>query len=171
MNCELKERKHIRLKTFDYSNDGDYFVTICTHNRRCFLSKITYCEETNISKNELTPFGRIAEEELISLKKRYPFIDIDIYCIMPNHIHFIICFNNNNNKKSTLPKIIGAYKSLVTRRCKSINDIQSVFQRSFYERIIRNDNEYYEFSVYTENNPLKWGFDELNPDFLKKSGE
>ena len=89
---ELPKRKHPRLDNYDYSSAGAYFVTICTQNRRCVLSRIVGrglapAETTGV---EYTSFGEIAEKQLFLLKDRYPYLAVDKYVIMPNHIHVIM---------------------------------------------------------------------------------
>ena len=92
---ELPKRKHPRLSSYDYSSVGAYFVTICTQNRRCILSHIVGrglapAETIGI---EYTTFGKIAEKQLFLLEDRYPYLVIDRYIIMPNHIHAIMVLN------------------------------------------------------------------------------
>ena len=92
---ELPKRKHPRLDNYDYSSTGAYFVTICTYNRRCVLSRIVGrglapAETTTI---EYTSLGEIAEKQLFLLADRYPYLTIDQYVIMPNHIHTIMILN------------------------------------------------------------------------------
>ena len=89
---ELPKRKHPRLDNYDYSSTGAYFVTICTQNRRCVLSRIVGrglapAETTAI---EYTSLGEIAEKQLFLLADRYPYLTIDQYVIMPNHIHAVL---------------------------------------------------------------------------------
>ncbi|MBQ7226797.1 MAG: hypothetical protein IJX05_00170, partial [Clostridia bacterium] len=87
---DLPKRKPTRLKNFDYSTTGAYFITICTHNRIELLSKIIVGQGLAPAENKLTRLGEIAEEQLLQLEKRYPFIRIENYVIMPNHIHIIM---------------------------------------------------------------------------------
>ena len=85
----MPERKHTRLKAYDYSTSGAYFVTICTQNRRCLLSRIV---GRGLAPAEIqyTEYGRIAANQLLLLEQRYPSLKIDRYVIMPNHIHAIL---------------------------------------------------------------------------------
>ena len=97
MENKLPKRKHPRLNNFDYGANGAYFVTICTQNRRCVLSRIVVgrglapAEENGI---EYTTLGRIAEQQLLLLQERYPRLTIGQYVIMPNHIHAIFILND-----------------------------------------------------------------------------
>ena len=88
MDYCLPKRKHPRLANYDYSAAGAYYITICTHNRRCLLSHILDLD-VDPAKTQYTLYGKIAKEQLLLLEKRYPFLKIDQYVIMPNHIHAI----------------------------------------------------------------------------------
>ena len=269
---KLPIRKHPRLKDFDYSSEGAYFITICTHERRCVFSRIVGqglapAEEHRV---EYTQFGKIAERQLLSLEKRYPYIKIDKYVIMPNHIHAIFVLGEkaageelrptiiqesdlngnvmaagasprptiiqegdlNGNViaagaelrptiihqsdpngsvitagasprptiiqegdlngsvtaagasprptiiqegdingsviaagaelRPTIIDIVCAYKSLTAIDCnKNGFKGEKLFQSSFYEHVIRNEQEYYEILEYIYENPMKWQFDKL----------
>ncbi len=170
----LPKRKHPRLTDFDYSAEGVYFVTICTQNKRCLLSNIvgrgfTPAEEYEHlgsvrSVVELTPYGKIAEEQLFLLEERFLGLAVDEYVIMPNHIHVIFAINTETagvNPRPTVMDIVCAYKSLTTRECKKIKPIKKLFQTSFYEHIIRNEKDYNETVAYISGNPDKWLFDKL----------
>ena len=89
MENSFPKRKHPRLKNYDYSTVGAYYITICTHNRRCLLSHIVG-HGLSSAETQYTAYGRIAEEQLLLLEKRYPSLKMDQYVIMPNHIHIII---------------------------------------------------------------------------------
>ncbi len=86
---ELSQRKHPRLNNYNYSSVGAYYITICTQNRRCLLSHIVG-RGLAPAVPELTKYGKVAEEELLNIEIRYPFVKIDKYVIMPNHIHLIL---------------------------------------------------------------------------------
>ena len=163
---ELPKRKHPRLDSYDYSSAGAYFVTICTQNRRCVLSRIVgrglAPAETN--GTEYTLFGEIAKKQLSLLEERYPFLAVDQYVIMPNHIHAILILNGDAAGASPHPTImdaICAYKSLTTRECKKIGLIEKLFQTSFYEHVIRGREDYEEIVKYIHENPTRWYYDEL----------
>ena len=102
---ELPKRKHPRLDNYDYSSAGAYFVTICTQNRRCVLSSIVgrglAPAETTVI--EYTYLGEIAEKQLFLLADRYPYLTIDQYVIMPNHIHAIMILNGETAGASPRP--------------------------------------------------------------------
>ena len=156
------QRKHPRLKNYDYSSAGAYFITICTNNRRCVLSQIT---DRELAPNK-TVFGEIAEQQLLLLQEKYPHLYLDHYVIMPNHIHAILILKNleetaGASPRPTIMDIVCAYKSLTTRECKNHGFSDKLFQSSFFEHVIR-DKEDYEIHVkYIHENPLRWYFDEL----------
>ena len=163
---ELPKRKHPRLDHYDYSAAGAYFVTICTQNRRCVLSRIVGrgLAPAEIDGLEYTVFGRIAEEQLLLLEACYPCLSVDRYVIMPNHIHIVLILDGNAAGASPRPTImdaICAYKSLTTRECKKAGMTEKLFQTSFYEHIIRGREDYEEIIKYIYENPMRWRYDEL----------
>ncbi len=167
------KRKQIRLQQYDYSNSGAYFVTICTHNRECFFGEI------NNKKIKYSEFGKIAYSEIENTQIKYENngIQFENYIVMPNHIHMIITINsltyetktNEFSKpiKNSLATIIGNYKSAVTRKINRLikTDIDSnfhnIWQRGYYEHIIRNEKSYQEISEYIDNNVFLWKEDSL----------
>jgi len=162
---ELPQRKHSRLKQYDYSSNGAYFVTICVKNRRRVLSRIVgrglAPAETTV---EYTMFGKIAEEQLLLLENRYSCLLVDRYVIMPNHIHVIFIFEKEAEEikqSPTLMDIVCAFKSLTTRKCKSMGLGYNLFQTSFYEHIIRDRDDYEAKVKYICENPARWDCDTL----------
>ena len=162
----LPKRKHARLKHYDYSTTGAYFVTICTKNKRPMLSAIV--GRGLAPAVELTPLGKIAEEQIFLLEERFPFIIIDDYVIMPNHIHAIIILKNQAagaSPRPTLTDIICAYKSLTTRECKKVATAElELFQTSFYEHVIRNKHDHDAIVKYIYENPMNWAYDKHYQD-------
>ena len=161
MENGLPRRKHPRLTHYDYSTAGAYFVTMCTQNRRCLLSRVV---GRGLAPAEIqyTAYGKIAEEQLFCLEERYPSVRIDQYVIMPNHIHAILLLEAAGaSPRPTLTDIICAYKSLTTRECKKINPVDKVFQTSFHEHVIRGRKDYEEIVEYISENPKKWELDKL----------
>lgn len=158
----MPKRKHPRLKCYDYGTAGAYFITICTQNRRCLLSRIVG-RELAPAEIQYTKFGQIAQKQLFMLEQRYSSLKIDQYVIMPNHIHMILLLNEptEGTRRPTITDIICAYKSLTTRECKKVHPIDKVFQTSFYEHVIRGREDYDEISEYIVNNPKQWELDSL----------
>ena len=165
-NNELPERKHPRLDNYNYSSAGAYFVTICTQNRHCILSRIVGRGLAPADTNEIeyTLYGKIAEEQLLMLEERYENLAVDQYVIMPNHIHAIFVLSDDAagaSPRPTIMDVVCAYKSLTTRKCKSNGFDGKLFQTSFYEHIIRCRDDYKEISKYIYENPVRWCYDEL----------
>ncbi len=162
MKNSLPKRKHPRLDHYDYSTAGAYFITICTHKRRCLLSRIV---GRGLAPAEIqyTAYGQIAQEQLVLLEQRYPSLQIDQYVIMPNHIHAILLLEETAgaSPRPTIMDIVCAYKSLTTRQCKKVQPIDRLFQTSFYEHVIRNREDYNEVAEYIVNNPKQWELDIL----------
>jgi len=219
-------RRSIRLKGYDYSQAGLYFITICCQNRICRFGEIENGEMI------LNDFGKIAHDEWLKLPERYPKMFVDVFQIMPNHFHGIIVLENDavavnpvgatlavaldtknelsdpknetpNTKNelsdsetgafsvragaspaptavvmtattpataihipNTVGNIIGAYKSLVANQCLKICKLQDeymgeLWQRNYYEYIIRNDNSYQRIAKYIIHNPINWGNDKF----------
>lgn len=173
-------RKHPRLKNYDYSSNGYYFVTVCSENMSYVFSSINRNAGCELASNDreytdtvvsLSDVGLIAEQQLLDLESRFGFVKIDKYVIMPNHIHAIIILDGQTagasrsagaSPRPTLMDIICAYKSLTTRICnKSQNRLgRKLFQTSFYEEIIRNEKAYQRIWEYIAENPRKWQNDE-----------
>jgi len=165
---KYRKRKIIRLHKYDYSRNGYYFITICTLNRICYFGDII----NNIMI--LSKTGQIILSQLLWLEKQYQYIKIDTYSIMPNHVHVIIKIDNLFcrggsrpaptviQKIKPIPEIIGAFK---TTSCKLIRQTEYkyfIWQRSFYDRIIRNDIELNAIREYIKNNPRNWETDRNN---------
>ena len=173
-NPEIHKRKSIRLKDYDYSKEGMYFITICTHNREHLFGEIIY------GKMILNNAGEIVKSELLKTNEIRKNVKIDNWVIMPNHIHFLIeilggfpsgkplqnnnlknvgvlpLANPNKLKANTIGSIVNQIKSKVTKEVRKETEIFNVWQRNYYENIIRNDEIYIKVSEYIENNPLKW---------------
>ena len=163
MKMDLPRRKNIRLKGYDYSSDGFYFITICSQNRRKILSEIV---GQGLAPAEciLTNIGKIAGEQLLALESRYPTIKVHKYVIMPNHIHAIIAIDNTAagaSPRPTLSDVICAYKSTTSRLCKIAGYKEKLFQNSFYDHIIRGESDYREIWEYIDCNIEKWKYDAL----------
>lgn len=166
-------RRSIRIKEYDYSKEGMYFITICTQDRKKILSQIDIVNEDKINncrgrscacpEIKMYLFGKIVEEQILNINDMYSNIMVDKYVIMPNHIHMIIDIRAGTRPAPTLNDIIRDFKSITT--LKYIKHIKKKFdkriwQRNYYEHIIRNEKEYWQICEYIENNPLKWKFDQ-----------
>ena len=167
-------RKPIRLKKYDYSTAGYYYVTICTYNRKELFG---YIKDNRMVLNE---YGKITEKTWKEIPNHYPNVELDEYIIMPNHIHGVIIINNPvgdgharpvNRNNNNLSIIIGSYKSTVTKRINQLNNNSFKWQRFFYDHIIRNDKSLDKIREYISNNPLKWDDDENNTKSNKLTGQ
>ena len=169
-------RRSIRLKGYDYSQAGYYFVTICCYQRQRLFGKIVN------GAMQLNQYDEIVAETYQWLSLRYPYVHLDEWIIMPNHFHGIIVLTDKPRrggsgtaptqtiapepKRKPLGRLIGAFKTVST---KQINIIRSapgtpVWQRNYYEHIIRNENALNNIRQYIINNPLSWHVDQLHPD-------
>ena len=155
-------RKRNRLKNFDYSQGGCYFVTICTNNR------VSYFGEIKNGEMILNKFGKIVNEQWFWLQKQYDYVFLDVQIVMPNHFHGIIAINNpigdigirsSDTKIKSLSSLIGAFKTTSAKLIRNNGLVDFKWQKSFYDRIIRNEKEYYNIQGYIFENPKRWEFD------------
>ena len=162
---DLPERKQIRLKEYDYSTDGAYFVTVCTKDKKHILSKIGVGGGIpDAPYIELTEKGEIVREQFEIMNHLYEDINVNHYVIMPNHIHFIIeikkCDGTSGRpsptrSNSAVSKYVGTFKRFTNRKCGI-----ELWQRSYYDHIIRNESDLIEKQKYILSNPYKWVEDE-----------
>ena len=162
---DFPKRKNIRLKNYDYSEPGAYFITICTDKRRKILSKIVGGDVLDAPHVELMEYGRVADKYINQLNCHYENISVEQYVVMPNHIHLILFVRQDGASRtspptvkqhSIVPAFVSAFKRFCNKECG-----ESIWQRGFYDHIIRNKHDYEEISKYIYENPLKWQFDEL----------
>ena len=142
---DLPIRKSPRIPGYDYSSANYYFITICTHEKRCIFGK----------PGALNWIGQCAEENLHMISKLHPNIRIDKYVIMPNHIH-VIFDSQDVKEKENLAVVIGQYKMSVTKKIREKKPEFQVWQRSFHDHVIRNQSGYEKIWLYIEGNPSKW---------------
>ncbi len=154
-------RKLPRLQEYDYSTPGAYFVTICSHNKNCIFGTIVPGHNIGEAHMQLSPVGKIARQCLLDIESHYDNIKIDNWVIMPNHIHMLIRIEERINPfptiKFDISNVIGKYKAAVTR-CVGNAFMHSgkIWQSSFYDHIIRNDEDYKSIWTYISGNPSKW---------------
>jgi REP element-mobilizing transposase RayT len=157
---ELPTRKAMRCKDYDYSQQGMYYVTICLKQRILFFGTV------NKGVICLNKYGKIAEQQLMALTKKFSNADINEYIIMPDHVHAIVQIKNPyealesniTRRNMLLPKIIGFYKMNVAKQINLAKSSQglSLWQHSYFEHIIRSEQELYKIKEYILNNPAKW---------------
>lgn len=157
-NKAIHNRQSIRLKGFDYSQEGHYFITICTQGQQPLFGEIIMKEMV------MNQIGKIVNDQWFQLPARFKGIQLDTFVVMPNHIHGIITILESLPDQ-TIGKIIGAYKSLAANEyiklCKANSlPVEKLWQRNYYEHIIRDEEDYSRIVEYIENNPLKWNEDQ-----------
>ena len=138
------KRKSPRIANYDYGTQNYYFITICTHDRKCIFG----------SAAELNHFGIIAKRNIETMCRHYDNVSVDKFTVMPNHVHFILVLGKSSEITAT--QIVGQYKAGVTRQIRKIVPDALVWQRSFHDHIIRNQMQYEKIWYYIENNPLRW---------------
>lgn len=174
-NPELHHRKSIRLKNYDYSQEGAYFITICVQNKECLFGKIAGGEM------QLNSAGLMIEKWYFELEKKFSSIQCGEHVVMPNHFYCIlikvdgVCNHNvgadlrvcpsltPNVETSSINKITQWFKTMTTneyiRGVKEFNWLpfrKRLWQRNYYEHIIRSNASYSEIAQYIVNNPSKW---------------
>ncbi len=157
---KIHHRHSIRLQGYDYSQSGAYYVTIVTHGRECVFGEIVN------GKMILNQFGQIAQRAWFDLPKHYSHIVLGAFCIMPNHVHaVIILIDVVAINRHPLSEIVRAFKSFSARRINELRKTQGipVWQRNYYEHIIRNDDEHNRIHLYIEANIDNWSTDDENP--------
>jgi putative transposase len=197
MNKPLPRRKSMRLKNYDYSQNGGYFITICTHHRACLFGDIMD------GVMVLNDVGRIVETEWLKTETLRNDVTLDEFVIMPNHIHMILflvggdCIrpniksngtmqssrtdddhnatitNGRTQSAPTVGQIVRGFKSSCTKLFNQYHQTQgvSVWQRGYYDHIIRNEADLMRIRQYIINNPLQWDFDKNNPKLMSGEGK
>ena len=164
-------RQSIRLKEYDYTQPGAYFVTSVTRQRACWFGDIHH------GTMVLNAFGHIADECWRAIPEHFPAVELGAYVIMPNHVHGIIVIADRtgaallrpneplrpNVKPGSLGAIIRSYKSAVSYRIHREHNATGIWQRNYYEPIIRTDADLHRITEYIHANPLRWNDDDENP--------
>jgi putative transposase len=162
ISLDLPKRKLQRLRNYDYSQNGAYFVTICTHKRLCLFGQI---KDKMLCLNDA---GQMVFNRFNEIPQFYSGIEIDQFIVMPNHLHAILMINHSGTTQGSfptmaLPGYIQRFKSLTTRLyiegvkngCYPPFD-KKLWQKSYYDHIIRSEKQYQKVSEYIQTNPLKW---------------
>ena len=169
-NPQLHHRRSIRLKNHDYASPGGYFVTICTHDREHIFGQIRNREMI------LNEFGAIATNCWNALPEHFPHIRLDASIVMPNHFHGILWINQypeghyRTDRKfgdaiaGSISTIIGSFKSATSRNINKLqrNTGATVWERNYYEHIIRNQEAQIDIQKYILNNPKSWESDRFH---------
>jgi REP element-mobilizing transposase RayT len=150
----LPERKFIRLKHYDYSRNAIYYVTICTKEKQHLFGKVID------EKMACNTIGNFVEKCWLEIPSHHQNVKLHEYVIMPNHIHGLIEITESEEGRRysspTLGNVIKGFKIGVTKWCKVNTDIKQVWQRNYYEHIIRDENELWHGIEYIQNNPENW---------------
>ncbi len=165
-NPAIHHRRSIRLKGYDYGKEGLYFITICTFHRANLFGRIEY------GQMELNNAEQIAQQCWSEIPRHFPNVVLHQYVIMPNHIHGIVQFVGVGVKNilplhgtsKTVGAVVRGFKIGVTKWMRQNTTIHHVWQRNYWEHIIRDKKSYNTIAEYIKTNPLKWETDALNHD-------
>ena len=177
---EKKSRRSIRLPHYDYRQNGIYFITVCTFQRACLFGDISNGEM------QLNYHGKIVNECWQEIPLHFPYAALDLSVVMPNHFHGILNINNSiktvlpdkyKSQQKVLPQslsaIIRSFKAAVTKKIRGHGvgaqhaAPMQIWQRNYYEHVVRNDEVLYQLQEYVQNNPLQWELDDLNPHKIR----
>ena len=163
VHSELPKRKRLRLKNFDYTTPGAYFITICTENRRKLLSQIVGADVLGGPQNvTLLPHGKIADKYINQLNEFYEDITVDQYVIMPNHIHILLLVRYDGPPRTSAPtrqtSAVSYFVSTLKRFCNKEYGT-NIWQRGFHDHVIRDRKDHEKIAKYICENPIKWQYD------------
>ena len=166
-------RSSTRLRGFDYSGEGAYFITLCTHGRKCLFGEIVR------DAMVLSCYGRIVEEEWLRTSELRAEAQLDAFVVMPNHIHGVVLFDDAyvikpqrahghaplRRRPRSLGAMVGGFKAAATKRINSLRRTPGVpvWQRNYFDHVVRNEQDLGRVREYIVNNPLRWAQDENNP--------
>lgn len=158
---ELPKRKRNRLKGYDYSQNGIYFLTVCTKDKKCILGRIVGDGDPDVPQTVLSDYGKIVEKYIQSIEQAYRNITVLNYVVMPNHIHLVVMLYSDDNiyRKSVtetsvndaIPVMISALKRLVNKEIGF-----NIWQRSYHDHVIRSESAFNTIWEYVEDNPERW---------------
>ncbi len=166
-----QKRRSLRLKDYDYAQAGAYFVTIATRDRACLFGVIVDGQMC------LNAAGREAEQCWLQIPQHFPNAALDEFIVMPNHVHGILVLSRGTACRAptierfgqpvsgSLPTVVRSFKSAVTQRLNALRGTPnaSVWQRNYYEHVIRDEASLQGIREYIANNPLQWALDRENP--------
>jgi REP element-mobilizing transposase RayT len=160
MSSSLPNRRSIRLNGYDYAREGVYYVTLCTQRRLCRFGDI-YGGEVVLSQE-----GVMVAEAWNWLAEQYPYVHLDAWVLMPNHLHGVILIDHQiNGPHKSLGQLIGAFKTVSTKKVNLYNatPAEKLWQRNYYEHIVRSERALDNIRAYIANNPANWSSDSENP--------
>ena len=169
MENKLPIRKPLRLPDYDYNTPGAYFITFCTHNKKHFLSRIVGAIHES-PKSQLTVCGKILDAVIQNIPPHL-HVTIDRYVIMPNHVHLIAIITEEDalreicesplQSRTILSKLVGYIKMNTSKAFRHHHGDVAVWQRGYYDHVIRNQEDYVALAEYIQTNPLRWELDKL----------
>jgi REP-associated tyrosine transposase len=181
-DSQKHHRRSIRLKGYDYSSEGGYYVTIVTWHRDCIFGEVVKPEFPSEAYVNLTALGKIADECWRAIPDHFPNVELGAHVIMPNHVHGIIVITDNgrgaallrpydndpyphkiNVKPGSLGVIVRSYKSAVSYRIHKEHNATGIWQRNYYEHILRDEKDLQNKIDYIAANPMLWDEDDNNP--------
>jgi REP element-mobilizing transposase RayT len=158
-------RRSIRLRGWDYSSRGIYFVTICAEKKVCLFGQVV---DNEMKVNEV---GRIVDKVWNSIPDRFPNVQMDSFVVMPNHVHGVIAIMSDGRQGAassapTIGRIMRAFKSISAIEVNKASGRKgnAVWQRNYYEHIVRGGDDLDRVRRYIIENPRHWGEDEENPE-------
>lgn len=162
----MEQRKSIRLADYDYSQNGAYFITICTKNKQCLFWKKGHHPTVEFVGADiirpdvpLSDMGEIVNETINQIPTIYPAVFVDNYIIMPNHVHLLLKIDGFGGRMISAPTIstvVGQMKRAASKKAGI-----PLWQKSFYDHVVRSQQDYYDIWQYISNNPLTWDKDTL----------
>lgn len=154
-----RRRKRLRLPAYDYTGVGPYFITVCTHGREILFGAVTDDEM------RLNTVGDIVAATWRDLPSHYAGTQLDEFVVMPNHVHGILLINQDDESRHRLSELVRSFKSFSTRRVNEFRGTvgMALWQRGYYEHVIRNETSLEQIRRYVVSNPAMWGTDEENP--------
>jgi REP-associated tyrosine transposase len=156
-------RHSVRLRDYDYRRAGAYFITVCVQDKRCVLSRIVN------DAVMLDRAGRVVQSVWDSLPDRFPGLDVDAFVIMPSHVHGVIVLPDGG--KGPLGEVVRTFKAASTRLIRTSGFPDFGWQRSYYEHVIRGEDELERVRAYVVGNPARWETDRENPEGLGTSAK
>ena len=169
MDKDYPKRKPNRLKGYSYSQNGIYFLTVCTKDKKCILGRVVGGGDLDAPQMILSEYGAIAEKYIQSINQAYKNISVMDYVVMPNHIHLIVELYSDDNifgeevtsspANDDIPIMVSAFKKLVNKEVGF-----NIWHRSYYDRVVRNEAEFNMIWDYVEENPMRWKKDRFYCD-------
>ena len=152
---DIPKRKHIRIEDYDYSTPGAYFITVCTANREKIFWKSVGADIIRPQNMPLSPIGKIVEQGILQMADHYENVTVDKYCVMPDHVHLILRIETDIDGRMisapTVSTVIGSLKRWISKQVG-----KPIWQKSFYDHAIRNQQDYDEIWEYIEHNPITY---------------